>query len=140
MNEEEPNNWRNFVKVRRILGVSAGAVALALSLSTNAFAADYSVQTDDGDPGGKLSFVSDGDIMTVKDQEADGWGVKAWVWIDGNLQYTLQAGGNGNTDTARASDGGSHNLPEGKTLKVRVCLHKENEDAYCDDASGWQTA
>jgi hypothetical protein len=127
------------LKVRRILGVSAGAIALAFVATTNAYAADYSIQTDDGAPGGKLSFVTNGDVMTVKDQEADGWGVKAWVWVDGTLKYTLQAGGNGNTDTARASDGGSHDLPENKKLHVRVCLHKENADEYCDDATDWTT-
>ncbi|MYQ77640.1 MULTISPECIES: hypothetical protein [unclassified Streptomyces] len=124
------------MKLGKILGVTAGAAALALTFSTQAMAADYSVSTDDGDPGGKMSATLYGDIITVKDQEADGWGVKGWVFnSSGGVVYTLQAGGNGNTATGRASMGGKYNLTEGAKYKLRVCLHKENKDAYCDDSS-----
>ena len=133
----------NFLKTRRLFGVVAGAAALTLAMSTQAYAADYSMKTDDGDPGGKVEFTTNGDVLKVTDIEADGWGVKAWVIkkSTGNVVYTIQAGGTGNSKTARASDGGSHNLAEdsGSTAqyKFRVCLHKENSNAYCDDANDW---
>ncbi|WP_406451273.1 hypothetical protein OG782_15445 [Streptomyces sp. NBC_00876] len=125
------------MKLGRILGVSAGAAALALTFSTQAMAADYSVQTDDGSPGGKISITLRGDVVTLSDQEADGWGVKGWIINSkGKTVYTLQAGGNGAKAIGRASQGGARNLAEkGAKYKLRVCLHKENRDAYCDDTS-----
>ncbi|MER5771346.1 hypothetical protein [Streptomyces sp. NPDC001985] len=116
--------------------MTASAMALTLFASTQASAADYSVQTDDGDPGGKISITLYGDVVTIKDQEADGWGVKGWVFnSDGSTRYTLQVGGVNSTETGRASMGGKYNLTEGARYKLRVCLHKENQTGYCDDTA-----
>lgn len=123
-------------RTRAAFGMVAAAAAVVLMTGTPSYAASYSMQTDDGDPGGKITFDTYGDIVTVRDQEPDGWAVKGWVYNpNGSVRYTLQANSYGDTDTARASDGGSHNLAENTTYKFRVCLHRSTvEAAYCDES------
>src|SRR5437899_12594670 len=92
---------------RGMLGVMAG-VGLSLALTGPALAADHTMHTDDGDPGGRVEFTANGDVVRLCDIEADGWAVGLYVYdVNQNLyKYGLQAGGNGTCKTARASDGG----------------------------------
>ncbi|WP_411130348.1 hypothetical protein [Streptomyces sp. x-19] len=105
-------------------------------MSTESYASDLTFYTTDADPGGRAEFTKNGDIFKVCDIEEDGWAVSGAVY-DGNASpvslpiYWIHAGGKGNCTTAFAGDGGSHNLPEGKTYKLEVCLYHGSETNYC---------
>ncbi|MFB4300553.1 hypothetical protein [Actinomadura sp. NTSP31] len=127
-------------KKTKIAAASVAAGVLALSVATPALAYDQKVSTDDGDPGGRVEWTAYGDVVKVCDIEADGWAAKVFVgyFVSGfppvHDSYSLQAGGNGTCKTARASDGGSHDLPEGKQLSITVCLADSShpQGTYCD--------
>ncbi|MEU9485957.1 hypothetical protein AB0D83_20215 [Streptomyces decoyicus] len=121
------------MKVARSLGVIAASAALAFTMSTESYAAGTTtLYTGDAAPGGRAKFTSDGDVLTVCDLEADGWAVTAGIGPDaGSATYTLKRGGTGNCATAKASDGGSHDLKEGKGYLLKVCLYQGSTVNYC---------
>lgn len=80
-----------FMRARGMLGATAAAAALVCLAGTPSYADSHSLQTDDGDPGGKVTFETYGDVVTARDQEADGWAVKVWVYNpNGSVRYTLR--------------------------------------------------
>ncbi|MFI1436664.1 hypothetical protein [Streptomyces lydicus] len=124
------------MKLVRGLGVIAASVALAFGMSTESFAANFTMYTTDGDPGGRAQFTKYGDVFTVCDLEEDGWAVSGFVYKanSGDIAipiYSIHAGGKGNCSTAAASDGGAHDLPESRDYKFQVCLYHGSEAAYC---------
>ncbi|MFI1436669.1 hypothetical protein [Streptomyces lydicus] len=101
-------------------------------MSTDSYAADVTLYTGDAAPGGRAQFTADGDILTICDVEADGWAVTAGIGPDEwSATYTLKSGGTGNCKTARASDGGSHDLKEGKSYTLKICLYQGSTVDYC---------
>ncbi|MFG2894894.1 hypothetical protein [Streptomyces sp. NPDC048248] len=120
------------MKVARSLGVVAASAALAFTMSTESYAAGVTLYTNDAAPGGRAKFTSNGDVLTVCDLEADGWAVTAGIGPnEWSATYTLKRGGTGNCATAKASDGGSHNLKEGKGYTLKVCLYQGSTVNYC---------
>ncbi|WP_262706397.1 MULTISPECIES: hypothetical protein [Streptomyces] len=120
-------------------GVMAAAVVVSLTMATGAHAASHEMKTDDGDPGGKLTFNSDGDKIKVCDEQADGWSAVAYVINpDGSTRYSLSARGNGNCTPRSADDGGRYNLHDGTDYTFRVCLDHDGsgtgDDRFCDSA------
>lgn len=114
--------------------VSAGLLtAAALLGAPEAAAADHSVRTNDGDPGGVVYFTEHGDVVQVCDIEADGWAVGVDVyWNGGN--YTLKVGGNGN---CRKTDANTNNLPENAYINFRIYLYKSGTPYAYQDTAQW---
>ncbi|MEH1163934.1 hypothetical protein V6V47_00950 [Micromonospora sp. CPCC 205539] len=84
--------------------------------------ADTFISTSDDDPGGNLLFEAYGDIVEICDVQADGFYADGRVYYGTKLIYTVQAHGNDNCTMARASQGGSHDLVEGREYRIVVCL------------------
>ncbi|WP_221352168.1 hypothetical protein [Streptomyces beigongshangae] len=92
--------------------------------------ATHAVETSDGRPGGRLEFRTEGDVVTVSDQQAnDGHAAQGYVYeyisptLRGDRVYTLRDNGSdGVPKIARESDGGSHNLKEDQMYWFRICL------------------
>lgn len=73
----------------------------------------YWMYTNDGTPGGRVDFWPDGDIIQVCDIQADGAHVNMVVThIFTGAGFSIQASGNGNCTTRRASQGGAYDLVE----------------------------
>lgn len=149
------------MKARRVLGTAAAALALAIATPAYASANTdtdtatvdaagtaslrtwHFMATDDGDPGGQISFRADGDVVVVADVESDGWAAEGGVYqfingdTVGSLVYTLRDGGNdGVAAVKRAGDGGKYNLVEGRTYWFKICLDKAGTTPkYCDWAA-----
>jgi hypothetical protein len=126
-------------KATKAIAASLAAVVLSLAVGTPAFAYDDYVSTDDGDPGGRVYWTANGDVVKVCDIEADGWAAKVSVGYFTSAyhvhdSYTLQAGGNGTCNTRSAANGGVYDLPEGYQLNLTVCLVSDDYPAgtYCD--------
>ncbi|WP_433466115.1 hypothetical protein [Spirillospora sp. CA-128828] len=124
------------------LGIGAGFLAFAslTAFASPASAADrYTMHTDDGDPGGVVSFWPNGDRVEVSDIEQDGWAVRLKVWdaTTGKYKYGGTVGGFGNWKGWRASLGGKYNLAEKHLIKFEVCLVKSGRPSYCD-TSKWR--
>jgi hypothetical protein len=92
----------------------------------------YTMHTEDGDPGGRIRFNPYGDYVELCDIEPDGWAVSGQV-SDSVNGYSLQVGGDGNCTTVNAT---AHDLKEEVYIAFRVCLIKSGRESYCD-TSGW---
>ncbi|GIH01627.1 hypothetical protein [Plantactinospora mayteni] len=112
-------------------------VAASLAVAAPAQAATHTMHTDDGDPGGRVTFTTNGDIVRLCDIEADGWAVGLVVDDYGvGRQYSMQVGGNGTCKEVRASMGGKYDLSEGSRIGFYIYLHKSsNLDAYSDEST-----
>lgn len=129
------------MKSSRLVTAFAASVALAAAFPAAAFAADHSMYTHDDvfpgeDPAGHMWFNEYGDVVTLCDNDADGKKPILHVALGDPYapdRYTLTVGGEGNCVTARASDGGSHNLPENTDIGFLICVHP---DSYCN-ANTW---
>jgi hypothetical protein len=89
---------------------------------------DHTWKTTDAAKGGTVYVEENGDVVSVCDSAADGLSARADVAVQSSsgqydVRYHLVAsGGLGSCDTARASDGGSHDLPEHISIGVTVFL------------------
>ncbi|WP_328418159.1 hypothetical protein OG470_31380 [Micromonospora sp. NBC_00389] len=102
--------------------IATTLVALVATLTASAVIASpaqaysgphYWMYTNDGNPGGRVDFWPDGDIVQVCDVQADGAHVNVVLHdIFTGAGYSVQASGNGNCTTRRASQGGSYDLNE----------------------------
>lgn len=122
----------------RAAGVMAAAVVVAVATATGAHADGGDLWTDDGDPGGKLSFNSDGDKTKVCDEQADGWSAIGYVINpNGSTRYKIRARGDGNCNERSADDGGRYNLADGTKYTFRICLDHDGagtgDDRFCDN-------
>ncbi|MEU9796855.1 hypothetical protein AB0E27_41030 [Streptomyces sparsogenes] len=131
------------MKFRKTLSAFAVAVAAAgasLLTAPSASAADwwdYQMHTDDSDPGGRVRFKMNGDVVELCDIEADGWKVKLTIvhGYTGNVVDRMDVGGNGNCVTHSASNG--HNLTEGQHYYFQIYLSKDGTPLDYDDSSDW---
>jgi hypothetical protein len=118
-------------------GVAAASAALVMAVANSAAAADLSMHTGDAwgnvpgvDWSGVGHFNKYGDVVTIKDNDADGRGVTMNVYVgspSGNPRYSFTVGGEGNSATKKASMGGVYDLPEGKTIGFKFCRAPDGE-------------
>ena len=118
--------------------VAAASAALVMGVTNSAVAADHTMHT--GDAFGSITgwsgtafFNEYGDVVTIKDADADGRGVTMNVYIgdpSGNPLYSFSVGGEGNTNTRKASMGGVYNLPENTYIGFKFC---RSPDGECKD-------
>lgn len=114
----------------------AGLMAMVgtMAFSTGVSAASYQewIYTSDGSPyGGIARWIENGDRLETCDNEADGWGVEAYIFrvSDGaTLIDNINTGGNGYCNSK------SKDLPENVELELMVCLEKGNgtTNTYCN--------
>jgi hypothetical protein len=96
------------------------------------------MNTDDGDPGGRVEFTKRGDRVRVCDKEADGY--SAWVGVYDHDKgdkhvYDLYARQNGTCIEVYADLAPKYDLTEGHDFKFVVCLDNgEYWKHYCDTA------
>ncbi|MDT7802490.1 MAG: hypothetical protein QOI78_5923 [Actinomycetota bacterium] len=89
---------------------------------------DHTWTTTDANKGGTVYVEENGDVVSVCDSAADGLSARAEIAVEQvpntyYLRYQLVAsGGVGSCATARASDGGTHDLPEHVSIGVTVYL------------------
>ncbi|MDQ0381183.1 hypothetical protein [Amycolatopsis thermophila] len=124
------------MKISRMITGFAGAGLLttaALLGAPEAAAADHSVRTNDGDPGGVVYFTEHGDVVQVCDIEADGWAVGVDVYWNGG-EYTLKVGGNGN---CRSTDASEHDIPENAYVNFRIYLYRSGTPYAYQDTAQW---
>lgn len=119
-------------KALATLGISVAAIVMSFVVASPAFAYDFSMQTDDTDPGARLWWTANGDVVKICDQEADGWA--AWARVaDGSGWYEFSVGGNGKCASHDASDGGKYDLDESDKANLSICLVKSGESPqFCD--------
>lgn len=118
-------------------GVAAASAALVMGIANSAVAADHTMHTGDAwgnvpgvDWSGTGFFNEYGDVVTIKDNDADGRGVTMNVYIgspDGNPRYSFTVGGEGNTATKKASMGGKYDLPENTYIGFKFCRAPDGE-------------
>ncbi|MGH3373663.1 MAG: hypothetical protein ACRDP6_02880 [Actinoallomurus sp.] len=99
----------------------------------------YTMHTDDGDPGGVVQFAPSGDYVHLKDIEADGWAVHLSVTdaTTGKHKYSIQVGGKNRYIDRSATMGSEYNLAENHIIKFTICLAKSGHKlSYCD-TSKW---
>ncbi|MEH1163933.1 hypothetical protein V6V47_00945 [Micromonospora sp. CPCC 205539] len=116
------------------LGMSGAAVLAVLAVAVPAQASFGPIWTRNGD-GGSMTFTSNGDVLTVCDEEADGRYADLRVYTASTLihRYTIQAKSNGSCVTRSAANGGVYDLVEGVTYKFEICLDWAGGDRYnCD--------
>ena len=128
------------IRILRTLAMTAIAVLTSFALAATAHAADMTIRTTDDNPGGKLEFTAQGDIVKLCDTQADGWRAVGYVIKpNGSRQYMLTASRNGTCTTKRANQGSPYNLTEGTTYTFKVCLDRDNnntsDDKFCRSAS-----
>ncbi|MFI5592428.1 hypothetical protein ACIA5G_45775 [Amycolatopsis sp. NPDC051758] len=96
---------------------------------------DHTWKTTDANKGGTVYVEENGDVVSVCDSFADGLAARARVSVQQSSgayyeRYTLVAsGGLGSCATARASDGGTHDLPEHVSIGVTVYLGPDFQHA-----------
>lgn len=89
---------------------------------------DHTWYTTDAAKGGTVYVEENGDVVSVCDSAADGLAARASISVQDSVgtypeRYLLVAsGGVGSCATARASDGGKHDLPEHVSIGVSVYL------------------
>ena len=129
-----------FRRAMAVAGMCAAASMAAIAGAPSAFAAPtYTMHTDDGDPGGRVTFQPDGDVVELCDVEADGWAVylKVTDKTANQEKYRYTIGGDGRCQTFRASLGDRYDLAERHVIRFTICLDKDDRDpAYCD-TSDW---
>jgi hypothetical protein len=127
-----------FRRAMAVVGMFGAATMASLAGAPAASAATYTMHTDDGDPGGRVSFQTDGDAVELCDIEADGWAVylKVTDVTQNKFKYDYRIGGDGRCQTFRASLGAPYNLKEGDVIRFTICLNKDGRNAYCD-TSDW---
>lgn len=121
------------MSLRRVcagIGLSISAVVASWAMAGPALAYDMTWKTTDGDPGGQVYWTEYGDKVKVCDIEEDGYAARAFVHLynaektSRTYMYYVQAGGDGNCNTASPSDGPVYDLPERRYILISVCLIK----------------
>ena len=129
------------MKIHRLLApLVLGLTAVTGLATTPAYAAgpDEAMNTEDGDPGGRVEFTKYGDRVRVCDKEADGYSV--WMAVydhDDNdkFVYQLEARKNGTCLEVYANLAPEYNLKEDRIYKFAICLDNgEYFKHYCDYA------
>ncbi|MEU3843375.1 hypothetical protein AB0E88_25455 [Streptomyces sp. NPDC028635] len=115
--------------------VMLGCASLATATSASATVDppgggwDHTYTTSDAKHGGTVYVSEYGDVISLCDTAADGLAPRADIFSEESiaglydLQYSLTAsGGEGSCVTSRASQGGVHDLPEGRHISITVWL------------------
>ncbi|MGH8792596.1 MAG: hypothetical protein ACRDXX_08125 [Stackebrandtia sp.] len=125
------------MKIRKTaLAVSMSLLTIggATAVVSPAFAAesgdpcgwDGYIETTDDNPGGKLCWAKDGDVIQAIDTDADGKHAVAYVYKgtgdDKKLVYDFTAKTSGHSETKRESMTGKYDLPEDSWYTVKICL------------------
>jgi hypothetical protein len=100
----------------------------------------YWMYTDDDNPGGRIDFWPNGDVVELCDTQADGYSVHADLGPNsgsGFVGYSLSVGGNGKCVIARASQGGTRDLPEEACIAVFIFLNKSGGSPQFTDSAAW---
>lgn len=126
-----------------LVALVASTIGLAGSFAVSSpaqAATKYTMHTDDSDPGGRVEFWPNGDIVRLCDIEADGWGVELTVLVLADWEvYHLSVGGNGNCKEVRASTGPLYDMVEGSTVEFYINLYKTGVCSTChEDFSSWR--
>jgi hypothetical protein len=127
---------------RAALTMAAAASALVVGLQSPAMASDsyHVMNTGDAFGGGifdyfgEAYFTEHGDIVKVCDTDADGYGVRMYVYKDepyGTKLYSITVGGEGNCKTHRASEGGVYDLAENRHVGFLFCRHDSTSEGEC---------
>ncbi|MFG3691730.1 hypothetical protein [Micromonospora sp. NPDC047740] len=85
----------------------------------------YWMYTDDDNPGGRVDFWPNGDIVQLCDLQADGARAELNIYdatAGGVFKYHLEASGNGSCSTGRASLGAPFDLAEGHCFRFNISL------------------
>lgn len=116
--------------------LAAPSPASALPAPAAASGWDEWMNTEDADPGGRVQFARDGDVMRLCDLEADGWAVYLFVKDDTQQlsKYDYTIGGAGRCVELRASLGAPYDLREGNNFYVYLALTKNGTHRYIDHA------
>ncbi|MGH8794246.1 MAG: hypothetical protein ACRDXX_16565 [Stackebrandtia sp.] len=129
------------MKLRKLLTAltaSAAAVVLSFTLASPAQAHDEAMNTDDDNPGGRVEFTANGDVVKLCDTQDDGHGVMLRVFDDTSHIYKYNKQHNadqpGKCWTYRASMGGDYNLREDNLFQFTICLLDDTVHKYCDEA------
>jgi hypothetical protein len=120
-----------------VASLCAVAMAGTIALAPGAMADTYTMHTDDTDPGGRVKFNPNGDVVEICDIEADGHAVFLDVnnYTKGTNEYTYQIGGDGRCQTLRASLGQPWDMAEGDVFRFQICLVRDSVRNYCDTAN-----
>jgi hypothetical protein len=119
------------MKIRTASSLTAAFVALTaavVAVPGQALAAadpHYWMYTNDDNPGGKVDFWSNGDIIQLCDQQADGARAELNVYdatAGSGLLFHMEASGNGVCVSHRASDGGRYDLAENHCFRFNIQL------------------
>ena len=124
-------------KIAAVVATTAFVAGGSLMTATSASATvdppgswDHTWTTTDAAKGGTVYIQENGDVVSLCDTAADGLAPRFDVSVEESTvpgaydtRYTLTAsGGFGSCLTTRASDGGSHNLPENWNIGVGIWL------------------
>lgn len=128
----------NISKLWRVVGASAATVLLSFTVASPAAAADYTMHTDDDNPGGRVEFTAYGDVVKLCDIQKDGYQATISIYdvSAAQGQYFDFVGGVGNCITHDASQGGYYNLPEDHVFDFEICLYDGAWYRFCD-TSRW---
>lgn len=136
--ENTPARGRRIRKILSGAAISAMAVLMPLLAPAPAHAADWDEEmfTDDTFPGGVVRFQADGDVVLLKDIQADGHAVylKVWDHTAGKFKYDYTIGGEGRSREFRAALGGRYDLAEDHVFGFQICLVKNGAKLFCDTA------
>lgn len=123
--------------------IAAASAARTITVTNGAIEPDtisgphYWMYTDDDNPGGRIDFWPNGDVVELCDIQADGYGVYADVNAYTSSAYELSVGGNGKCVVARASQGGVRDLREEACITFVIFLDKSSTGmpAFVDSAA-----
>jgi hypothetical protein len=125
---------------------ASGPPAGTTVVTDRALAADaiagphYWMYTDDDNPGGRIDFWPNGDVVELCDIQADGYAAYASLGPNsgsGWVGYSLSVGGNGKCVIHRASQGGHYDLPEEACVAVFIFLDKNGGFPQFTDSAAW---
>ena len=134
---------RRFVTAAFVAVLTAALSVTGVSQAQAYAGPHHWMYTNDDNPGGRVDFWPDGDIVKVCDLQADGHRVTVQVsrWYPGDYHsdYRVEAVGNGDCTTVRASMGQPWNLLEGACMHFDIRLFDNgylNFDSP-DEAAWW---
>ncbi|MEW2519623.1 hypothetical protein [Actinacidiphila alni] len=125
-------------KIKVLAAAAALAVGAVVATAMPASAApsppsggswDHTWTTSDSAHGGTVYIQEHGDVVELCDTAADGYAPRVTVYNTDGYELTA-SDGYGTCVVASASQGGSHDLPEGKEIYV---------DIWLGPANGWET-
>lgn len=121
--------------IRRIATILAATSAFVMLVAGTAAADDMLVYAPNGEieQAGSAKWTENGDLLTVCDREADGYGVRGYIYRPYAEDY-----GNG-TVLVKANDPSfgsgctavSTNISEVIPIAIKVCMYKGDWVGYC---------